>query len=472
MYAQELTTHLHRALASPRPYPETQERFERLRGYALLPAGRENAARRLTDEQIASAVLGFVPADPGWAGHVSLVVGKLRAVGGAPASIAGATSLLDAVTAILASEKVGRSLVSLTVSIMREINGDEYGARCVFKDGAKRKTVSFVSSMAVSLLGEGADRDYDHERIWGRSARQLVLDPDFFRELRREVAISRKLDRPLRTDWSEYENEEAEAEFHRKLGARPGSTFLNLAVDANVTWPKEPVRVEFGGHRFVMFPPTKDSVQSVSIDLVTERLSSDEARTLLNRFLSILSWCEDRHAVLKDGWSGNPIPVPAPRANEAFQTASHWLFQRTLPNEPELLMRLAYYREGLNARRAGLAPFAVLSFYKVFEIRKRSRSGIPNPTVAWIAANFIDAVQSLDPRTLTSFHTDRGMIPVERYLAENCRVAAAHASEAVPSDADASLEIRRLHLATDVIRALARHHIVTEYGLSESYLSD
>lgn len=472
MYARQLCSLLHRALASPSPHEETEQRFESLRGYRRLPAGRENADRRLTDEQIASAVLGFVPTLGGRAGHVSLVVGGLRPVGGPVASIARSANLLEAVAAVLASDDACKSLVSFSIAVVRKDSDDEYGARCVFEEDGERRVASYVSSMAVSLLQEGADRGYDHERMDGPSARQLVLTQEFFRKLRREVVLSRRLDLPLQTDWHEYESEEEWAEFHRKLGARHGSCFLNLAVDTNVTWPKEPTRAEFGGHRFVMFPPTKDSSHSISIDLTNERISAGEARTLLNRFLSLMSWCDARHAVLKDGWSGNPVPVPIQRSNGAFHTASPWLFARSIPNDAELLQRLAYYREGLNARHAGLVTFAVLSFYKVFEKRERSRSGVLNPTKLWIAAAFDAAVKPLEVETIQRFDADRGGVAVEQYLAENCRVATAHASAAVPSDTDASLEIRRLHSAADIIHALARHHITSEYGFSQSHFSD
>lgn len=472
MYARQLCSFLHGALASPNPCKETEQRFQSLRAYGRLPAGRENAGQRLTDDQIAGAVLGFVPIHTNWAGHVSLVVGGLRPVGSPTASIARSTNLLEAVAAVLASDVLCKSLVSFSIAIVRKDHDDEYRAKCVYQEQDERRVTTYVSSMAVSLLHEGADRGYDHERMDGPSARQLVLTREFFRKLRGEVVLSRHLDLPLQTDWHEYDDEEERDEFHRKLGAKPGSRFLNLAVDTNVTWPKEPTRVEFGGHRFVMFPPAKGNTHSLSIDLTYERISTEDARTLLNRFLTLMTWCDDRHAVLKHGWSGNPVPVPTPRSDGVFHTTTHWLFARSIPNDAELLQRLAYYREGLNARHAGLVTFAVLSFYKVFEKRARSRAGAPNPTKVWIAAAFDAAVKALDVETIQRFDADRGGVSVEQYLAENCRVATAHASAAVPSDADASLEIRRLHSAADIIHALARHYILTEYGFSKSRFSD
>jgi hypothetical protein len=230
--------------------------------------------------------------------------------------------------------------------------------------------------------------------------------------------------------------------------------------------------MEFGGHHFVLFPKTKDNSHSISIDLANEKLSAEEARKLLSRFLSLMSWCDDQHAVLKYVWSGNPVPVPIRRSNEAFHTTSQWVFSRSIPEDTELLQRLAYYREGLNARYAGLVSFEVLSFYKVFEKRQRSKPGQPNPTKLWIASTFAAATKSPRPETIPCFDTDRGNVAVEQYLAENCRVATAHASAAVPSDADALPELRRLHSAADIIHALARYFIRSEYGLSRVHFSD
>ncbi len=473
MYARQLSDILGRSLAEPGSWEQTAERFERLRGYNLLPRGRQNAAVRLSDKQIASAVLSFAPTAPSWAGHVSLILGDLRPVGGRDVSFGQAATLVDTIAMVLSSDESCSSVVSISLSIVREQNEDEYYAKAVFETDGVRRTISYVSKMALSLQSPGAELSYDHDHITGPTARQLVLAPSFFKRLRRDIVISRRLDFPPKTDWREYETEEEREAFHRKLGARAGSRFLNIAVEAGVTWPSEPKRVEFAGHHFVLFPRTKESSQSISIDLTHERLSSVEARTLLNRFLSLLSWCDDSYAVLKDGWSGNPIPVPAPRSDGGgFSTAPHWIFSRSIPDGPELLQRLAYYREGLNARRAGLVTFEVLSFFKVFENRSRTKPGVESATKRWIREAFPEVAASLRAEVLQSLDAHRNGKSVEAYVMENCRVATAHASDAFPSDADASPEIGRLYSAAELIHALARHYIRTEYRLSDLYYSD
>lgn len=304
MYAKNLSLLLHRWLSEQDAYDDTLKRFESLRGYGQLPRGRDKAGVRLTNEEIAIAVLGFVPTLPGWAGHVALIMSDLRPVGGPTASFQNATSLKAAIAALLDDEDCCNSLIHLTLSIARIPGNDEYQGRLVYEDIGERRSSSFGSKYATSQNSAGAEEIYDHERPLSSNTRQLMLSRDFFWELKRDADLSRYWDKPLKTDWQEYETEEERNEFHKSLGAKNSSRFLNLGVDTNVTWPSDPTRIEFGGHWFVLFPKTKEKSYSVSIDLHAERLTHETARTLLNRFLSLLSWCDNRHAILREGWSG------------------------------------------------------------------------------------------------------------------------------------------------------------------------
>lgn len=286
--------------------------------------------------------------------------------------------------------------------------------------------------------------------------------------LRSEVEASRYNDFPLKTDWTEYKNEIEIEEFNKRLGAQKKSNFLNLSVLSQATWPKEPTLAEFEGRQFVMFPRTKKNSQSVSIDLYSQKLSEEDGRTYLNRFLSLLSWCDDRSIVLGGGSSGSPVPTPMPKWENGVSVTPQWIFSRTLPSDDDLLQRLAYYREGLNAREAGLVAFSVISFLKVYEIRQASVRGKPNKTKEWIKATFPSVEATIRPEVATRFHEDRQDEAVEQYILKNCRTAVAHAAESHPSDADSSQEIRRLHRAADVIQALARYYLNQERGLSTS----
>lgn len=470
MYARDLIIWLHERLAGRGTLDQTRKRFESLRGYNLLPQGRENAGIRLSAEQIANAILGFAHPMPGSAGHASLILGDLRPVGGPKASFRSAPSVKDAVAVLIGAGDTAADLLRLTLSVEQGFEGDEYAAVLCFSENGQTKTVSFVSKYADSLLRLGAEESYPHERLDKPTAVQRSLGSRFFRDISREVSISRHLDRPLKTDWREYATEEEKAEFHRRLGARRSSRFLNLRVDAQVTWPKEPTRMEFGGHHLVLFPKTKDHSHSISIDLTHERISEDDARSIMNRMLSVMSWCDNRPASLHEGWSGNPIPAPVPRQNLGFTTMHEWHFYRTLPDNEDLMRCLAYYRDGLNAHSVGLASHAVLSFFKVFETRYDNGNKVKD----WVNDIFPKVEPSIAESALQAFEADRQSVGVNvgTYVYRNCRVATAHAARDVPSDPDGTEESRRLLNASRIMRRLARYFIKHEFGFSTSYLTD
>lgn len=467
MYAKNLSLLLHRELSERRSFDETLQRFESLRGYGQLPRGRDKAAQRLTNDEIARAVLGYVPTQSGRAGHVALIMGDLRPVGGVSASFGEAASLSEAMAALLSKDKDCNALMSLTLSIARIPGNDKYQAKLLFGDGGQRKIASYVSKYAPPLTASGAEKTFDPDQPMSTNTRQLVLSRAFFRTLKKEVDLSRHWNRPLETDWREYETEEERNAFHARLGARGGSEFLNLGVDTTVTWPKDPTRIEFAGHHFVLFPKTRENSHSISIDLHGERIEAEDARTLLNRFLSVLSWCDDRHAILREGWSGGPVPVPVPRRDMALSTMMPWTFYRSMPKDESLLNCLSYYREGLNAAEAGIASQEVLSFFKVFEMRREGAE-----VRRWIAKEFDAACDNVQPDYLKRFDEYRQKKDVEKYVYENCRVAAAHASKKFRSDADTSPETHRLSVCAEIMRALARHYIRTTFNFSDSYLSD
>jgi len=410
--------------------------------------------------------LGFVPSLPGFAGHASLIIGGLLPVGGINASFSNAANFRGAVANLIGTQEAYGSLVNATLSIICKNNDDEYFAQIRFSEGDALRTASYVSKDALTLLRAGAEATFDGESGLTPIARQLVLGQKFFHDLHRSVDLSRTLDQPFKTDSSEYESEERQA-FHKRMGARRGSRFLNLGVDTSATWPKEPTRVSFARHNFVLFPKTKDNSHSISIDLTNERLDSGQARTLINRFLSLLSWCDDRPAILREGWSGNPVPVPVPKRDLGFATAFHWEFSRSLPEDEKLLRCLAHYREGLNAGEAGIATFEVLSFFKVFEAGRTAST-----VKTWVANVFDEVGKQVLPKELKRFHEDRGEIAVSEYVYRNCRVATAHSAHDCPSDADASPELSRLLNAVPILRVLARYYIGTEFQFSDSYFTD
>jgi hypothetical protein len=299
-----------------------QQRFETLRSYGQLPRGRENRAARLTDVQIAQAILGLTPTNPGWAGHSAVVMAGLRPVGGATASLMGSETLSAAIALLCSSDEARKQFVGATLS-MAEAGVNTSGfADFVVRDGAAIRHITFVSPMAVSLLQPGAEQTFDPATRFNRASRQLVLNRDFFDRLASRIQDSARWPEPA-GDGCEYDDEDANRARLQALGVVNGSRFLNIGIDTQTTWPKQETLVEFDQYKLVLMPKTATNTQSVHVDLFVNRLSDAEAVTVVNRFLSVMAWCSDQFAISEGGWSGNPVPVAVARRNLAFATATH-----------------------------------------------------------------------------------------------------------------------------------------------------
>ena len=100
-------------------------------------------------------------------------------------------------------------------------------------------------------------------------------------------------------DGSEDHGEEARQKRYRRLGvAIKLHSFLNVGVDNQVTWPNIETLVKFDRYQFVLMPKTQNHVQSIHVDLTKNRLcSATQAMTIINRFLSIMTWCDDQFAI-------------------------------------------------------------------------------------------------------------------------------------------------------------------------------
>lgn len=442
---------------------DMERRFESLRAYGRLPRGRENRGRALNNQQIVAALLGLTAAQPGWAGHVATIIAKLKPVGGKTDAFGGAATLTDALSNLLEGKPLRESVVAVRLSVA-EVGTNSNGLAVITYecDGARHQ-LSFVRDEAVSLLQPGAS--FDAELRNAPVSRELVFNRRFFERLARKVQDARAHPLPPIGDGSEYDKEDAEHARRQRLGVTSSSHFLNVGVDNQVTWPNKEMLIEFDRYRLVLMPKTKDHVQSIHVDLHANKLTTEKAMTVINRFLSLLTWCDDQFAIAQGGWSGNPVPVAVPKRDLAFSTAYHWVFSRSIPTSAEAQRALALYREARNAEQNFMISYAVLNYYKIIEIHHQ---GWPAST-KWVAAN-LPAILN-DPHDqggIVTFLATCGAETPEMYIYAACRVAVAHVSPNRPSDPDEFDELRRLHNAADVMRRLARRFIMVELGVSDS----
>jgi hypothetical protein len=358
-------------------------RFEKLRGSAALP-GRERRHQLLNAKEVSSAILGLVPPNPNWAGHAFSVLRCLSPVGGRSASFQGKATLLEVIEELLTAREARRQLVRLMISSAESGTNSTGQAALIYEDTGSVRVAYYVPQHAISKLQPGAETEFNGDDRDSPLSREVSFNRRFFDELARAMEMAKRLPPPTDDPGSEYDAEDARKDRYKQLGVTPSSRFLHIGVDNQVTWPQREMLVRFDRYHLVLLPKTRDHVQSVHVDLVANELTSEEATTVINRFLSILAWCDDQFAIAGDGWSGNPNPVAVPKRNLAFTTAHEWVFDRRIPDSDEVRRALALYREARNAQQNFMVSYAVLNFVKVIDVRHPGK----NPVRNWFRDNF------------------------------------------------------------------------------------
>jgi hypothetical protein len=446
---------------------EIGERFEALRSYRKLPVGRERRDQPLTNGEIAAAILGLTSTNPKWAGHAAIVLCNLRPVGGADASFLGALTLQKSVELILADVAARKSVIRLTVSGAESSTNSHGIATLLHEAGNARRRAFFVPKEALSWRQPGAERDFDPDRLNSPVSKEISFHQGFFERIAREIERTKAYPVPPPGDGSEYDAKEALQERYRRLGIRSNSRFLNMGVETQVTWPREETIVKFDEYQLVRMPKTRDHVQSIHVDLTLNRLTDREAITVMNRYLSIMTWCDDQFAILQDGWLGNPVPVAVRRRDLAFVTTHHWIFDRRIPISAEAKRALALYREARNAQQNSVVSYAVLNYYKVVELRYH-KSAAQN----WFRDNSDAVSQTGDSADIVDrFSKLCGRERPHEYLWKACLIAVAHANTGSKSDPDDANELTRLHTAAEIPRVFARLFINREPGVFDTMYS-
>jgi hypothetical protein len=450
---------------SRRSPTELARRFESLRCYGLLPKGRGYKSRELSLREITSTLLGMAAANAGFAGLAAKILADLRPVGGSGIAFAGAPSLGRALELVLEDPKAASLLVEVRVSESEIYTNGHGRAAITYLNAGGESTSHYVGKLAISLLQPGAEIGYDPRNLVSSVIVETVIYPSLLnyliRQLRDESRFGQRQHIP---EIQEEDDEETlKAVRAQRLDLTPRSRFLNVGVDNQVTWPSEETVVTFEGRKLILMPPTKNHTTSIHVDLHGQKLNEEAALTLINRFLSVLTWCDDQYAIAQGGWSGNPVPVPVSKRDLAFSTAYQWVFDRKSPSSTSAQKAIAIYRDARNAEQNFLVSYAVLSYYKIIELKHKGRGD----TKAWLRGNFeaLKLERSL-AGDISRFTAACGSEKPSEYLYRACRVAVAHANQPYSSDPDDANELRRLHVAASILRALARRFIESELGVS------
>lgn len=243
--------------------------------------------------------------------------------------------------------------------------------------------------------------------------------------------------------------------------------WMNIGIKGEAAWPEKETRIMFGGQELLLRPVTKTSEASVHINLKT--ITEIEALTLINRFLSILAWCDDVPMENMYGAAGSTIPVAIPRntSRSCGSCIGNYPFYRDIEQDSKARLALALYREALTVNSV---PFSLLSYFKILNIfwKDRYERGGSN--------ELIEGIRSMLPKLsdreainrikqLTSSQTD-----VPKYLYESGRCAVAHAFSLPLVDPDDVADLRRLSQDIWIIKAIAEELIENELNVSREII--
>ena len=150
-------------------------------------------------------------------------------------------------------------------------------------------------------------------------------------------------------------------------------------VLTNSFWPIAAQKVRWRGVDIWIMPITKSSYPAVAM-MVPPGKGRAQCEELLMRFLSMLSWIEER-GFMVDGVGGGNLPRPMGRFKEGGFSICDEFDLSYLPKvtDERAQRALAFMREGRGLNHAG---YAFLSFYRVLEV------AFPNDAarIAWISA--------------------------------------------------------------------------------------
>ena len=244
--------------------------------------------------------------------------------------------------------------------------------------------------------------------------------------------------------------------------------WLNVGIKGSAAWPTEETTVEFGGHKLVLKPATRETEQSVHFNL--RGIPDVDALTLINRFLSILSWCGDRPMENLYGWSGTRVPVAVRRQSRTLGSSIMFPFYRKLEQDKKARLALALFRE---ARTVNSTPFEFLSYFKILNIFWKDKlvtinGQRQNPLIEGIRATLPMLKDELAVNRLRILGTTEPDVP--KYLYESGRCAIAHAYADPIVDPDDVSTLHRLSEDLYIIKEVAEHLIGAKLKISRSII--
>ena len=242
--------------------------------------------------------------------------------------------------------------------------------------------------------------------------------------------------------------------------------FCNHGVMTEIGWPRKETSFEFGSHEIVVFPPAKDFDASLHIDCARSGIDSIKGMSILSQVLSIGAWLDDTFAVLNPGFAGSVKPARPRRVSNTLPSSivDHWCNSWHPIKDAEVRRALALYREAMNMYNFHSVPYSVLGLYKILETTfdgGQRKQFIETELTASISRGDIEDHLLRE----IGFANPTGAEQLTEFLRTECRHAVAHAGKDRDIDPDDMTHVRRMSVAAQLLRPLARRYIQTKLGV-------
>jgi hypothetical protein len=234
----------------------------------------------------------------------------------------------------------------------------------------------------------------------------------------------------------------------------------NISTDS--FWPIASQKVRWRGVDIWIMPIMKGFYPAVAM-MVPRGKTRAESEVLVMRFISMLSWVEEKgYTIEGGGLSGGNLPRPMGRDKQRGFSICDEFDLSYFPEvaDDKAMLALALMREGRGLNHVG---YAFLSFYKILE------TAFPrdDKRIAWIARSIAsldgfgvkDAIDRINTQGINSPED------IGTHLFKSGRCAMAHGARKPIIDPDNPGDLRRLGSELPIVRALATKAIEEVFGV-------
>jgi hypothetical protein len=226
-------------------------------------------------------------------------------------------------------------------------------------------------------------------------------------------------------------------------------------------WPIASQKVRWRSIDIWILPIMKGFYPAVAMKVPPGK-SRLECEELVMRFLSALSWVEERGFMVEGGLSGGNIPRPMGRNMEGGFGICEEFDLSYFPEvtDKDAMLALGLMREGRGLNHAG---YAFLSFYRILE------TAFPQDPkrIAWISGAISGLTDFGVQEALNGIQAKGITTPgdIGKHLYRSGRCAMAHGARKPIIDPDVPGDLRRLSSELPIVRALAIKAIEEVFGV-------